>query len=369
MSKVPTITALPLELIMHIASFLGVPELINCNYVCESFNLISKDYSLWKKFFVDIQASDPPVGRLCHTAVVHDEKMYIFGGHITQPSSEYFHTVKHDMHSYDFANRKWTALSEEGARRTEHTMVTEGSHMYVFGGYSGTGYESSVTAYNFTSSQWATMEAKGEIPAARSAHTAVVVGKSMFVFGGWNGSHCMNDLYELNLTTQTWSKVEYNGDAPCTRCSHGATVYQNGPAATMYVFGGYAIEKAGDTQNKGYLNDLYEYTFATKTWKQVMTGGTPPSPRSRFRMVGHKESIYLFAGWNSSTHFNNLFRYSHKTRQWTEIQTNFDEDGIGQFSLVVHNDVMYVFSGFSPKAGSRNNLFAYPLVPHNQQAY
>jgi len=369
MSKAHHIFALPLELVMHIASFLGVPELINCNYVCDSFNAISRDYSLWKKFFVDIKTTESPVGRLCHTAVVHNEKMYIFGGHITQPSSEYFHTVKHDMHSYDFVQRKWSSISEEGQRRTEHTMVVEGDNMYVFGGYSGTGYENSVTAFDFGESKWAVMEAKGDIPAARSAHTAVVVGKSMFVFGGWNGTHCMNDLYELNLETQTWSRVDYNGEAPCTRCSHGATVYYNGKTSVMSVFGGYAIEKAGDPQYKGYLNDLYEYHFDTKTWKRTITSGTPPSPRSRFRMVAHKDSVYLFAGWNSATHFNNLFKYSHKNRQWSEIQTNFEEDGIGQFSLVVQNDVMYVFSGFSPKAGSRNNLFAYPLVPHNQQAY
>jgi len=362
------ITALPLELIMHIVSFLTAPDLISCNYVCEGFNLISKDYSLWKKFFVDIKTSDAPIGRLCHTGVVYDEKMYIFGGHITQPSSEYFHTVKHDMHSYDFAKHEWKALSEDGTRRTEHTTVVEGHHMYVFGGYSGSGYENSVMAYNFTNNTWAQMEAKGDIPAARSAHTAVVEGKSMYVYGGWNGTNCMNDMYELNLETQIWSKVEYTGDAPCTRCSHGATVYKDGKSSVMSVFGGYSIEKAGD-QNKGYLNDLYEFQFATKNWKRVNATGKLPSPRSRFRMVAHKDSIYLFAGWNSSMHFNTLFRYSHRGKQWEEIPTNFEEEGIGQFSLIVHKDVMYVFSGYSPKIGSRNNLFAYPLVPHNQQAY
>lgn len=368
MSKTNNINALPLEVVMHIASFLDVSELLTCNYVSDSFNMISKDFSLWKRFFVDIRTTDAPVGRLCHTAVVHDEKMYIFGGHITQPSSEYFHTVKHDMHAYDFAKREWKQISEEGQRRTEHTMAVHENHMYVFGGYSGTGYESSVTAFDFQAGQWAVMEAKGDIPAARSAHTSVVIGKSMFVFGGWNGSNCMNDLYELNLETQTWNRVEYKGDVPCTRCSHGATVYNNGKDSVMYVFGGYAIEKSTEP-NKGYLNDLYEYHFASKTWKKTVTSGIPPSPRSRFRMVPHKDSLYLFAGWNSASHFNNLFRYNHKTHEWTEIPTNFDQDGIGQFSLVVHNDIMYAFSGFSPSAGSRNNLFAYPLVPVNQQAY
>jgi N-acetylneuraminic acid mutarotase len=370
MSKVHHINALPLEMVMHIATFLDVPELLNCNYVSESFNMISKDYSLWKKFFVDIKTEDAPVGRLCHTAVVHDERMFVFGGHITQPSSEYFHTVKQDMHAYDFATRKWSMISEGGARRAEHTTVVEGNRMYVFGGYSGTGYESSVSVFDFTANQWYTMEAKGDIPSARSAHTAVVVGKCMYVFGGWNGTHCMNDLYELNLETHTWTRIQYTGEPPCTRCSHGATVYTNANGvATMSVFGGYAIEKANDPLYKGYLNDLYEFNFATKAWKRVITTGTAPSPRSRFRMVSHKDSIYLFAGWNSTAHFSNLFKFSHTTRMWEEIQTNFEQDGIGQFSLVVHNDVMYVFSGFSPKVGSRNNLFAYPLVPQNQQAY
>jgi len=360
---------LPLELVMHVASFLNVPDLIHCNYVSNTLHVISRDYSLWRKFFVDIQTTAPPVGRLCHTGVVHDEKMYIFGGHITQPSSEYFHTVKQDIHAYDFAKREWTALSEEGARRTEHTSVVEGDNMYVFGGYSGTGYENSVMVYSFSTDKWAQMEAKGEVPAARSAHTSVVVGKSMIVFGGWNGAHCMNDMYELKLDTATWSKVAYTGEAPCTRCSHGATVFEEWGKSTMSVFGGYAIEKAGDTVNKGYLNDLYEFNFGTKVWTRTITTGTAPSPRSRFRMVAHKESIYLFAGWNSAVHFNNLFRYSHRTHQWTEISTNFEDDGIGQFSLVASGDVMYVFSGYSPKAGSRTNLFAYPLVAHDQQAY
>jgi len=362
-------SSLPLEIVMHVASFLNVPDLLSCNYVCGNFNMISRDYSLWKKFFVDIKTtSEAPVGRLCHTGVVHDEKMYIFGGHITQPSSEYFHTVKQDMHSYDFAKREWKVLSDEGARRTEHTTVVEGNLMHVFGGYSGSGYENSVMVYNFSSNMWSQMEAKGEAPAARSAHTAVVHGKSMFVFGGWNGAHCMNDLYELKLDTQTWSRVEYTGNAPCTRCSHGAAVFNYGSSGSMYIFGGYAIEKAADT-NKGYLNDLYEYNFESRSWKCVQVSGTPPSPRSRFRMVGHKDSIYLFAGWNSTTHFNNLFRYSLRSRQWEEIPTNFEEEGIGQFSLIVHKDIMYVFSGYSPKTGSRTNLFAYPLIPHDQQAY
>lgn len=66
-------------------------------------------------------------------------------------------------------SRKWQPITEEGFRRTEHTTVAEGDHMYVFGGYSGTGYENSVLAFNFTNNTWAQMEAKGDMPAPRSA--------------------------------------------------------------------------------------------------------------------------------------------------------------------------------------------------------
>jgi len=215
----------------------------------------------------------------------------------------------------------------------------------------------------------------------------------MFVFGGWNGVHCMNDLHELNFKTNTWALIcadtsqasrlsgsanhahsihahpnagQTNanaGEMPSARCSHGAVVLpgdgSTGPV--MYVFGGYAIEGATESANKGYLDDLYEFHFDAKKWYKSKTWGNAPSPRSRFRMVPYKDSIFLFAGWNSAKHFSTLHRYSSTSKQWVEVQTNFDSDGIGQFSMVEYDGIMYVFSGFSPKAGCRTNLFAYPL--------
>jgi len=355
---------------VHIASFLPLTELLSCNYVSEGFNAISRDHSLWSKFFVQVNtATPPPEGRLCHTGVVHGDKMYVFGGHTTKPESEFFQEVKQDLHSYDFATRAWNRLSEMEAPRTEHTTVTHGDIMYVFGGYAGNGYENSVLTYTFSTNTWGKLDTTGDTPTMRSAHTAVVYGKSMYVFGGWDGTHCMNDLYELNLETLRWSRVNSYGEAPCARCSHGSTVYARTKSPYMTIFGGYAIERASeDNPTKGYLNDLYEFYFETKTWVKVVAAGQVPSPRSRFKMVSHKDSIYLFAGWNSLTHFNSLFRFSHGNKRWTEVSSNFDADGIGQFSLVVHKDVMYAFSGFSPRVGSRSDLFARYLMPRDHQA-
>jgi N-acetylneuraminic acid mutarotase len=405
MKNMSLMNSLPNEILSYIASFLAPTDLKSCNSVCERFCAICHDYSLWRRFFVDVNTTSCPAGRLCHTSVVNNNKMYIYGGHITQvPSSEYFHTVKNDMFECNLNTREWREVpsGEGGPRRTEHTAVVHNNTMVVFGGYSGAGYENSAMVFDFETSQWQQLATSGECPSARSAHTAVVVGHSMFVFGGWNGVHCMNDLHELNFETNTWSLICADtsqasrisgsanhahsihsqahaggnanaGEMPSARCSHGAVVFPAGDAHSglkapvMYVFGGYAIEGANESPNKGYLDDLYEFHFDTKKWYRSQTWGASPSPRSRFRMIPFRDSIYLFAGWNSAKHFSTLHKYSITNKQWVEVQTTFDADGIGQFSMVEFSGIMYVFSGFSPKAGCRTNLFAYPLIGPNLQ--
>lgn len=390
------VSSLPDEILSHVATFLNPSDLKNCNTVCDRLCDVSRDYTLWRRFFVDINTSCPP-GRLCHTAVSHNNKMYIYGGHITQPSSEYFHTVKQDLYEYDISTRLWREIpvSEGAPRRTEHTAIVYKNSMVVFGGYSGSGYENGVMVFDFGTQQWSQLVAQGEAPTARSAHTAVVMGNSMYIFGGWNGVHCMSDLHELNFETNTWSLICADtsqesrasgstnhahsihstsgtaqsarpiGEYPSARCSHGAVVVPRTDGTrtwnVLYIFGGYAIEGAAESVNKGYLDDLYEFHFDTKKWSRTKTKGCPPSPRSRFRMISYQNTIYLFAGWNSAKHFSTLHKYDLLTGQWTEIKTNFDNDGIGQFSMVESDGIMYVFSGFSPSTGCRTNLFAYPL--------
>lgn len=395
------VSSLPDEILSHIATFLNPTDLRNCNTVCGQLGSVCRDYCLWRRFFVDINTSCP-AGRLCHTAVVNNNnnKMYIYGGHITQPSSEYFHSVKQDMYEYDLFTREWREMpGGEGApKRTEHTAVVHNNSMIVFGGYSGTGYENTAMVFDFNAQQWRQLATTGEPPSARSAHTAVVVGDAMYIFGGWNGVHCMNDLHELNLETNKWTLISADtspksrasgsanhahsiftqagasqrpiGEYPSARCSHGAVIMQRpadgamSASPVMYIFGGYAIDEANDSPNKGYLDDLYEFHFESKTWARTNTRGSIPSPRSRFRMIPYQDSIYLFAGWNSTKHFATLHRYNANTQQWMEVDTTFDADGIGQFSMVESNGIMYVFSGFSPKVGCRTNLYAYLLAPY-----
>jgi len=322
---------------------------------------------------VDLKTKDCPQGRLCHSGVAHQDKMYVFGGHITQPATEYFHSVKQDMYEYSAGSKEWTLIPGDVApKRTEHSAIVWKDSMILFGGYSGSSYENSLYSFNFLAREWVQIDAKGEIPSARSAHTAVLVGDRMIVFGGWNGDNCMNDIFELDLTSNIWRRLKTEGTPPCSRCSHGATVFNHQSSDKMFIFGGYATDRATvngvPTADKGYLNDLHELNLSTMTWKVSRQAGQVPSPRSRFRVAPHLNNLYLFGGWNSQHHFGNLFKLSLDTGFWTEISSDFDRDGLGQFSLCVAEDYMYIFAGYSPKTGSRDNLFAYKLLGNMAQA-
>lgn len=351
----------PSEVLLHIASFLSAQDLLNM-CVSHEMSLICRDYSLWSRLFVKINTKDCPLGRLCHSGVMYNEKMYVFGGHITQPATEFFSDVKQDMYEYSFDTRSWFNVPGLNApKRTEHSALIWKDSMVVFGGYSGASYESSTHTYNYGTSQWAQIEAKGTVPEARSAHTAAIHDDKMFVFGGWNGDKCTNDMYQLDLNSNVWARVQTTGTSPCARCSHGTVVYAQGGSPKLYIFGGYAMERAS-TSSRGYLNDLFELDLTTMVWSERKQGGDVPSPRSRFRVVPYGKFLYLFGGWNSAVHHNSLYRLNLDTLSWKLVDTDFDRSGLGQFSIVANDDRMYIFSGFSPKENtSLQNLYAYQL--------
>ena len=70
----------------------------------------------------------------------------------------------------------------------------------------------------------------------------------MFVFGGSTGS-AMNDFHELRLEAKCWAPVQASGYAPGHRFCHVAVTHKD----SLYVFGGY------DGSNR--LNDFLEFRF------------------------------------------------------------------------------------------------------------
>jgi leucine-zipper-like transcriptional regulator 1 len=160
----------------------------------------------------------PPSARHSHSAVVHQNSIYIFGG--------YDGSYKSDLHEFDILLSKWNAVPVVGRRpraRYRTTCTVHDNWMILYGGHGkfqdthfngsrhlqstkmlilksidGTRHLSDTFLFDFDSKTWFSLHTDGIAPAPRDSHVSVVHGNSMFVFGGSSG-RAMNDFYELQV--------------------------------------------------------------------------------------------------------------------------------------------------------------------------
>jgi len=355
-----SLLALPDEVLLCILGRLPLDALLNCSLVSKTVYRLVRDPTLWNSLFVPVRSSEPrgmPTPRLWCSSVTHKDKMYVYGGHVTQHQSNLISNVKNDLHEFDFNTRKWSELTHNLSGKTEHKCVVYNDSLYFVGGYNGCDYTNDVHRYDVVTGQSALVEAQGDRFSPRSALTSVVWKNTMVTFGGWNGftKIWFNDVHEFNFDTNTWRQVRVTGPKPPQRTSHAACLYQN----CMYVFAGYS----GDQ----YLNDLWEFNLETHTWRDItpLTRGTKPAARSRFCAAVLDNKMYILGGWNKVNYFSDIHAYNFITREWNEISNeNFPVPALSQYSWSLHKRSLYIFGGFcSRKKDCSNELFHCNLKP------
>jgi N-acetylneuraminic acid mutarotase len=112
----------------------------------------------------------------------------------------------------------------------------------------------------------------------------------------------------------------------------------------LFFFGGYQ-RKRGQ-----YFNDLFYFDLDKKLWQTIQTEGTPPSPRTDHTAVLYEGSMYVFAGYDGHTRFNDLWRCSLKQHKykWRQVQTEGNQplNRFGHVAVVCQNS-MYVIGGWN----------------------
>ncbi|ELK03540.1 Kelch domain-containing protein 2 [Pteropus alecto] len=124
------------------------------------------------------------------------------------------------------------------AERSGHVAVSDGRHMFVWGGYKSSNQvrglydfylpREELWIYNMETGRWliffggygylpedkvlGTFEFDetsfwGKVPSPRAAHACATVGNKGFVFGGRYRDARMNDLHYLNLDTWEWNEL------------------------------------------------------------------------------------------------------------------------------------------------------------------
>lgn len=187
--------------------------------------------------------------------VVHGKSLFVYGGFNVEGS------VISDLWEYKLESNTWVRLHAQGASSNNdryHNSQDNGTR-------------------------------KPPVPVGRAEHTAITFGNKMIVFGGYDGKRKLNDIYVFDFVTQMWSRpanAEHN--APSRRCKHSAVLYKK----RMYITGGFQY-KEGDNYA---LTDMHALDLDTYVWSSVLMGNTCPEALQGHKAVVCGDSMYVLGG-------------------------------------------------------------------------
>lgn len=283
-----------------------------------------------------------------HTMVSYKDAIYVFGGDNGK-------SMLNDLVVYDCRGKSWGRVPQgqnPPAPRYHHSAVIHENSMFVFGGYTGDIHSNSNLAnrndlfeYKFGTATWVEWKYTGRTPVPRSAHGAAVYDGKLYIYAGYDGNARLNDMWSIDLKDDiphVWEEIEQGGDCPPTCCNFPVSVARG----CMYVFSGQSGAKI--------TNTLFEFNFKTKMWSRIVTEhllrGTPPPPARRYghTMVTHDRYLYVFGGAADNTLPNDLHCYDLDNSIWSVIQPSPDSKvpfGRLFHAATVVGDALYVFGG------------------------
>ena len=268
---------------------------------------------------------------------------------------------------YRFKTNVFLITGTPPAPRYHHSAIVHNDSMFVFGGYTGDIYSNSnlrnkndLFEYKFTTSQWINWEDRitGDLPPARSAHGAVVYDNRLWIFAGYDGHARLNDMWCIDLTSPhpQWEQVEQNGDNPPTCCNFPVAVVDD----SMYVFSGQSGAKI--------TNNLYQFRFKEKRWVRIRTEhlvqtSAPPQRRYGHTMVAYRRSLYVYGGAADGILDNEIHCFDVDTRTWSVIHPAEGSETPCRrvfHSAAVWNNSLYIFGGTIDSMANRSgDLFRF----------
>eukprot|EP01119_Soliformovum_irregulare_P013895 TRINITY_DN3741_c1_g1_i1.p1 TRINITY_DN3741_c1_g1~~TRINITY_DN3741_c1_g1_i1.p1 ORF type:complete len:837 (-),score=233.99 TRINITY_DN3741_c1_g1_i1:384-2633(-) len=245
-----------------------------------------------------------PSPRASHTAVIggeDDERgMYIFGGclGIGDPSQQ----ASNQLFRYLFDSSTWEIVPSIGAAppRYDHTAVVVQNRMWIFGGCAGSLFHSDLFYFSFSSQSWFKVRSQGLDPMARSRHAVIPCHDSGFIiWGGSQNSNFLNDAHLYDADVNEWKQIQQK-NVPSARRDHAMAITKNGK---IYMYGGkesgnyaapilYTSDLPAENSQKIRVNSAYEigsvYCFGFGGHGQLGTGSMENrnSPSSALNLLG-----------------------------------------------------------------------------------
>lgn len=175
-------------------------------------------------------------GRFSHSAIVHENSMYIFGGGSSTA------TTFNDLWRFDLSNRQWIhpiSMGTYPSPKACATMVSHNNCLILFGGwrhpstfppYQPWRLFDELHCYNIHENKWLALTTL-DGPPPMTGHSATVHKNVMIVFGGYSQNDgqasSSNDVWALDLLNFTWSKKETTNAKPAARYGQFQIVLDN----------------------------------------------------------------------------------------------------------------------------------------------
>jgi hypothetical protein len=261
---------------------------------------------------------------------------------------------------------RWRRIEASGtppAGRTDHSLVTDGQSLLMFGGRTNGAPLGDLWAYNLAEEGWTQLSSEGG-PSDRFGHNAAYdpatggdrshpasAERMMIVFGGQAGGDFFNDLWIFNPLDGTWVNPS-PGEVPIPAPRYGAA------AAITHV--GLLLISHGFT-NSGRFDDTWTGP-AQVFWADVSPAGTRPVKRCLCRGAwdSARNRFLMFGGQTDGTPFlGDLWALDLEASSWTEI-TSEPKPSPRNFYAMAETDPgrIALFGGNTPDGpGPMNDLW------------
>jgi N-acetylneuraminic acid mutarotase len=267
-----------------------------------------------------------PAAVLDAAAAAIGGKMYVVGG---KTSAGHQST----LYIYDPATDNWTTgPSMPGTAVEDPAVVAHNNLLYVFGGGPSpfTGAVTQAYAYNPQTPSWSS---RASMNVARSGATAQVIGGLIYVAGGLDASGAsLSSVSVYNPGTNSWS----SGTAMNVRRDNAVSAAFGG---MMYVFGGRTRNADGSSPAPG-LTSVEMFNPSTNSWSF-----REPMPTGRRRMIigtiGGRAQIS--GGERTSEEFPEHEEYDPGTNTWRELTPLLTPRHGAAFATI--NGVLYAAGG------------------------
>lgn len=103
---------------------------------------------------------------------------------------------------YNHHTNRWHPAPPMMNKRCRHGAAALGSHMYVAGGYDGSGFLSGAEVYSSASGQWSLLVAMNT---RRSRVSLVATLGRLYAVGGYEGQNKLSSVEMFNSDTNRWT--------------------------------------------------------------------------------------------------------------------------------------------------------------------